>query len=1016
MKTLFTFVVIFIISVAFQCAAVVNPFMNPAFEESQKIFDSNGVTRIDITIDPTYKEFLFDPYRIRDEWQTFPFIVRMPDGERLLPQQLRARYGEEVPSEEFKEIWREPWYFFVNYYMPCDVRIRNQFIDESLRHVGISVRGNNSRLLPKTSFNLDINEFMPDQTLLHLNRIKLQAEAKDPSLLRTVVGFQLLWHMHCPATRNQLSVVYMNDEFIGIYILADHENRDFLGMRFGSRDAPLYEFRNPLFHRLIRLTPYKLKPIHLTLSPKADLRYRPDNDYATFGRGWVYSVSDRQGNHDWDPLTNLIHILHFTPDDQFEEALERIFDVDQFLRQMAVNALIGNDDDYRFNGNNYKMALSLQNNRLTFFTHDLSNTLGINEFSRTRLVRRFYGWDERHPERYVEKNTVTLPMNMTRRNIHRYGADWEPWSGRDAEALDPLRGVSGAARMLFDRTPKYVKWYNQYLEYENRQRPLSRRILARPRYRRIYNQYIADLIAERFNPETMEPELARLHALLRPYVEDAEKSARFPPKLRAYDRALTRPRSIFSARRIEWRYGGLYPAAQRSYRYGGFLTFGIQTFIRKRVRTAVRQLDRKIFALNELGFSTTNYPSMPTPWLEIFNPHPRSQSFYNMFLTDDPNDLHKWPLFTARLSPQKSRTSVRMRPRVTTAQFLLPPDDIIDLPDTIALRIDGTTHMTVSGTWRVGRRTAVMRTPAATLRLHTDGPRAGTLRLRIRAVTPITRPSDKNITVELVYNDTIHSYTLFFRNGRAQTYNTSRPPYFNANQHIVPGRGYRVLPLEMIHPDADAVTNGSTLYLVHRRDIIDRLTIPDELAENASYGRYRDWEGFEFVLTPTPGFRNERDTTPPPEFALVINEIMASNSRTIRNPYTNEYDDWIELKNTGPTPVSLKGLFISDNLGSPARFQITDDVSVPPDGYVLIWASGNANAGPLNVPFGLSRSGEDVVLTAPDGMTIIDAISFGLQYTDISFGRFPDGEGGPMNPNAFIYMVNPTPVGPNRNN
>ena len=46
--------------------------------------------------------------------------------------------------------------------------------------------------------------------------------------------------------------------------------------------------------------------------------------------------------------------------------------------------------------------------------------------------------------------------------------------------------------------------------------------------------------------------------------------------------------------------------------------------------------------------------------------------------------------------------------------------------------------------------------------------------------------------------------------------------------------------------------------------------------------------------------------------SLVINEVMAANTVTARDPQ-NEYEDWVEIYNPADTPVDVGGLYLTDN-------------------------------------------------------------------------------------------------------
>ena len=60
---------------------------------------------------------------------------------------------------------------------------------------------------------------------------------------------------------------------------------------------------------------------------------------------------------------------------------------------------------------------------------------------------------------------------------------------------------------------------------------------------------------------------------------------------------------------------------------------------------------------------------------------------------------------------------------------------------------------------------------------------------------------------------------------------------------------------------------------------------------------------------------------------VVINEVMASNVGSFSDPQ-GDFDDWIELYNTGDTPVFLGGMCLTDDLDAPTKWQIPLQLSL----------------------------------------------------------------------------------------
>ena len=132
---------------------------------------------------------------------------------------------------------------------------------------------------------------------------------------------------------------------------------------------------------------------------------------------------------------------------------------------------------------------------------------------------------------------------------------------------------------------------------------------------------------------------------------------------------------------------------------------------------------------------------------------------------------------------------------------------------------------------------------------------------------------------------------------------------------------------------------------------------------------------------------------------LNINEFMASNISVQFNPDTSDFVDCIELYNSGDSPITLSGLFLTDDFSDPHKWMIPDNAVIEPGGFYIVWADGITWDN--HTSYKLSGSGEQIGLFYPDGR-IIDTISFGIQRNDVSFGRFPDGG------DKWQYFTGPT--------
>ena len=133
---------------------------------------------------------------------------------------------------------------------------------------------------------------------------------------------------------------------------------------------------------------------------------------------------------------------------------------------------------------------------------------------------------------------------------------------------------------------------------------------------------------------------------------------------------------------------------------------------------------------------------------------------------------------------------------------------------------------------------------------------------------------------------------------------------------------------------------------------------------------------------------------------VVINEIMADNTRTVQNPSGN-YADWVELYNRTAQAVSLAGAYFTDDKAIPQKWRLPNNAIVPANGYLILWCdddSTNTTDTRPHTNFKLSSSGENLVLINSANI-IVDSITFGKQKKDTTWARYPNGTG------AFRYLL-----------
>ena len=124
-----------------------------------------------------------------------------------------------------------------------------------------------------------------------------------------------------------------------------------------------------------------------------------------------------------------------------------------------------------------------------------------------------------------------------------------------------------------------------------------------------------------------------------------------------------------------------------------------------------------------------------------------------------------------------------------------------------------------------------------------------------------------------------------------------------------------------------------------------------------------------------------------------INEVSAANS-----VYVNDYfkkNDWIELVNTTDEPQDVEGMYLTDNVSNPTKYQITKgstnaNTIIPAHGHLLIWCDKLSTMDELHASFKLAAEGGEMQLTAAD-QRWTDRFAYPEHNGNQSVGRYPDG-------------------------
>lgn len=152
-------------------------------------------------------------------------------------------------------------------------------------------------------------------------------------------------------------------------------------------------------------------------------------------------------------------------------------------------------------------------------------------------------------------------------------------------------------------------------------------------------------------------------------------------------------------------------------------------------------------------------------------------------------------------------------------------------------------------------------------------------------------------------------------------------------------------------------------------------------------------------------------TAPP----LVINEFLAVSEMAYEDPDGTdtagpEFDNWVEIYNTGDAIVQYDGLYLTDDETMPTKWPLPAGQGIDAGGFDLFWADKDPEQGDHHMTFKLAGEGEFLGLYyVEDGYdpVQVNALQYGAQVSDLSQQRVPDGS-------RDWQAKAPTPLAPNQ--
>ncbi len=243
---------------------------------------------------------------------------------------------------------------------------------DTMRDVGFRLRGNTSRAAAKKSFKIKFNAYTSGIKYQGVKELNLNGAHNDPTIVREKLFYDA-WNLAgLPPRRSAFAKVYLNGSYYGLYINIEELDDEWAQRVFGTDDGNLYKCIYP-----------------------ADLKYLGTNP--TLYKNQLhepgvraYDLKTNELTDNYSDLARLCTVIN-TPAN-FECEIQKVLNVQDFLKAYAVEILAGHWDNYAFNKNNFFLYNNPKTGLFEFISYDPDNSFGVDFGGGPFTTRNIYTW------------------------------------------------------------------------------------------------------------------------------------------------------------------------------------------------------------------------------------------------------------------------------------------------------------------------------------------------------------------------------------------------------------------------------------------------------------------------------------------------------------------------------------------------------------------------------------------------------------------------------------------------
>lgn len=216
----------------------------------------------------------------------------------------------------------------------------NELVDVGVRQKGFS--SNFFVNTTKKPLKLHFSKFVEDREYDGVRKLNLANGVGDPAIVKDMLAYDMFRFHGIPGPRVAHAKIYINDVYWGLYAMVEQIDKRYLKRNFADNDGNLWKNKGNSNLSWLGSDP---------------------NSYS-------FELQTNEEENDWTQFLGFVDFINNATSIEFEEGFDDIFQLDEYLRIVAIDVLINNWDSHLDHGRNWYLYHEPKSNKIHWVPWD----------------------------------------------------------------------------------------------------------------------------------------------------------------------------------------------------------------------------------------------------------------------------------------------------------------------------------------------------------------------------------------------------------------------------------------------------------------------------------------------------------------------------------------------------------------------------------------------------------------------------------------------------------------------